>query len=175
MRWNAFWAICWQKSTKVCSTSDLVKWEDRGGSSSHPGIWSELGQMRTWVLEHDLGTNWWRSQVREAGSLDKFGYWETASGRFSIPELGNLDSPPWEFRLASSPRESGLSEHGRPGVREFYYWNAADSMTSPSQLASAHFHTARFCEHVQICSFVSTEYKMRLLCSLLLNIPLKKE
>ena len=33
-------------------------------------------------------------------------------GRFSIPELGNLDSPPWELRLASSPRESGLPSTG---------------------------------------------------------------
>ena len=94
-----------------------------------------------------------------------------------------LNTRTWQLGLATLGVQTGkfssgvgTSEHGRTGVREFYYWNAADSMTSPSQLASAHFHTARFCEHVQICSFVSTDiYKMRLLCSLQLNIPWKKK
>ena len=36
-----------EKSAKVISRADLVKWEDRGRSSRHPGIWFLLGQMRT--------------------------------------------------------------------------------------------------------------------------------
>ena len=44
LRLKELWAISSEKSAKVRSRVDLVKWEDRGGSSLHPGIWSLLGQ-----------------------------------------------------------------------------------------------------------------------------------
>ena len=56
---------------QVLSRADLVKWEDLGGSSLHPGILSLLAQMQTCGLEWYLAQTDDVSQVHKEESRDK--------------------------------------------------------------------------------------------------------
>ena len=50
---------------QVLSRADLVKWEDLGGSSLHPGILSLLAQMQTCGLE------WYLAQTDDVSQVHK--------------------------------------------------------------------------------------------------------